>query len=387
MNISPFEFTTSEQIIFGAGQISRLGILASRYGERLLLVTGKAGLRWPGIMEDFENHNLLSSQFVVAKEPTISLVEEGVEQARRQNTQVVIAVGGGSVIDTGKAIAALLTNGGQPLDYLEVIGKGEKLDQPSAPFIAVPTTAGTGAEVTRNAVLASPENRVKVSLRSAYMLPTIALVDPELTYGLPPSITASSGLDALTQVLEPIVSNQADPLVDAICWDGLERGARALPRLQKEPDDKAARDDLALVSLYGGLALANSKLGAVHGIAGPFGGMFDAAHGAVCARLLPAVFLVNAQVLQQRQPDDELLGKFHRIARTLTGDPLAAIVDGADWLEVLVDRFEIPRLGSYGFTKSDYAALIEKSGRSSSMKGNAVKLRDDEITQILEMSR
>ncbi len=387
MSIPAFEFATSERILFGTGQISRLGQLASDYAERVLLVTGKAGVRWPAVMQDLVDHDLLLSQFVVDKEPTIAMVESGVNQARANHAELVIALGGGSVIDAGKAIAALLTNGGQPMDYLEVIGKGQKIDQPSAPFFAVPTTAGTGSEVTRNSVLASPEHRVKVSLRSIYMLPAIALVDPQLTYDLPLSITASSGLDALVQVLEPLVSNQPNPMVDAICWDGLERAAKALPRLRQDLGDKEARDDMALVSLYGGLALANSKLGAVHGIAGPFGGMFKAAHGAVCARLLPAVFQVNAATLQQRAQDESLLAKFQRIARVLTGEPEAGVEDGAVWLRELVKSFDIPMLGSYGFSPTDYPDLIEKSSRSSSMKGNAVSLTVDEITQILDLSR
>jgi alcohol dehydrogenase class IV len=179
-------------------------------------------------------------------------------------------------------------------------------------MIAVHITAGTGTEVTRNAVLASPEHRVKVSLRSIHMLPSVALVDSELTYKLPKDVTAGSGLDAFVQVLEPLVSNKPNPLVDAFCWDGLAAGASALTTLNRDLRNKEARDKISIVSLYGGLALANRKLGAVHGIAGPFGGMFDAPHGAVCTRLLPAVFQVNLQAIQERQPETPVLKRFER---------------------------------------------------------------------------
>src|SRR5208282_5705063 len=227
--------------------------------------------------------------------------------------------GGGSAIDAAKAIAAMLTNKGELLDYVEIIGRGKPLTQPSAPFIAVPTTAGTGSEVTRNAVLASPEHRVKVSLRSPLMLPRVAVVDPELTYALPPAITASTGLDALTQLIEPFVCARANPMVDALCIEGIRRAARSLREVVHQNPGKSAREDMALASLFGGIALANAGLGAVHGFAGPMGGMFAAPHGALCAALLPGVMAANVAALRRRQPGGEGLRRYDEIARLLTG--------------------------------------------------------------------
>ena len=217
----------------------------------------------------------------------MTLVRQGVELARREQCDLVIAFGGGSAIDAGKAIAALLANGGELTDYLEVIGKGQPLRHPSVPFIAVPTTAGTGSEVTRNAVLASAEHQVKVSMRSPLMLPRLAVVDPELTLELPPAVTASTGLDALTQLIEPYVSIRANPLTDGFCLEGLRRVSRSLRRAYHAGRDITAREDMSLASLLGGLALANAGLGVVHGFAAPVGGMFHAPHGAICAALLP----------------------------------------------------------------------------------------------------
>ncbi len=239
----------------------------------------------------------------------------------------MVACGGGSAIDAGKAIAALLGNGGDPLDYLEVVGRGQPLTKPSLPFVAIPTTAGTGSEVTRNAVLASPEHRVKASLRSPLMLPRAALVDPDLLRGLPPHVVAASGLDAFAQLVEPFLSVRANPLVDALCREGLARSARSLRRAFEGDSSEAVRVDLALASLFGGLALANAGLGAVHGFAAPVGGLFDAPHGAACAALLPAVLRVNLEALSRRRPESPALARYREIAAIVTGRPDADAED------------------------------------------------------------
>jgi len=364
-----------------------LGELAAPYGKRALLIVGRSGVRWPEILKNLNAHGVEITEFRGNEEPAIATVDAGVKAAREDSCDMVIGLGGGSVIDTAKAVAAILTNGGQPLDYLEVIGKGQKITKSCAPMIAVPTTAGTGSEVTRNAVLYSPEHQVKVSLRSIKMLPNVALVDPELTYGLPRGVTAASGLDAFTQVLEPLVSNKPSPLVDAFCWDGLAAGASALTTLNTDLMDKPAREKMSVVSLYGGMALANSKLGAVHGIAGPFGGMYDAPHGAICARLLPAVYKINARVIQMRQPDNPVLKRFECIAHIVTGNPKASMDEGAAWLQRLVEDFNIPKLDDYGMIDAQIAPLIEKSMNSSSMKGNPIQLTEAEIRDILDLAR
>ncbi len=324
--------------------------------------------------------------FTVSGEPTTETARQGTQQARQAGCDFVIGLGGGSVLDTGKAIAALLTNGGDPLDYLEVIGRGQPLTQPAAPYIAIPTTAGTGAEVTRNAVLGSPEHRVKVSLRSPLMLPRLALIDPDLTHTMPPSITASTGLDALTQVMEPYVSNKANPLTDALCLEGMRRAARSLRRAYENGADPSAREDMALASLFGGLALANAKLGAVHGFASPLGGMFDAPHGAVCAALLPHVLAVNVRALGERQPQSEFLQRYDKIAQLLTGHPNATAQDGVAWVQALCQDLQVPPLSTYGLTKADFPDLIAKAGRASSMGGNPIVLTPEELAEILDQA-
>ena len=250
--------------------------------------------------------------FAVPGEPTVGLVQAAVQTARAAGCDCVIAIGGGSTLDTGKAAGALLANPGDLLDYLEVVGKNQPLLRPGLPVIAIPTTAGTGAEVTKNAVLGVPEQKFKVSLRGAYLLPRVALVDPELTFSLPPAVTASTGLDALTQVIEPYVSKRANPLVDLWCREGIARAGRSLRRAYSEGSDPAAREDMAYTSLLGGLSLANAGLGAVHGFASPLGGEFNAPHGAICAALLAPAMKVNVRALGERAPAHPALERYRR---------------------------------------------------------------------------
>jgi alcohol dehydrogenase class IV len=378
-----FEFATATRIVFGAGVFASAGEYAAGMGERALVFTGVGFERAQPLVEMLEAANIVPTVFEVPGEPTVSSAQAGVELARASACDLVIGFGGGSAIDTGKAVSALFTNPGETLSYLEVVGDGMPLTVPPAPFIAIPTTAGTGAEVTRNAVLGVPEQRVKVSLRSPLMLPDLALVDPELTYSLPPYLTANTGLDALTQLIEPFVSIFANPLTDAICLEGIRHAAWSLPRAYAHGDDPEARQGMALASLFGGLALANAKLGAVHGFAGPFGGMFAAPHGAVCARLLPFVFDVNYRALSEREPHNPLLARFTEAARVLTGNIQATAGDGSKWLAGLCAEFQITPLSAYGFQESHFPDLIEKARHSSSMKGNPIKLTDAELAEIL----
>jgi alcohol dehydrogenase class IV len=297
---------------------------------------------------------------------------------------MVIGLGGGSVIDTGKAIAALVTNPGDVLDYLEVIGKGHPLINSPLPYIAIPTTAGTGSEVTRNAVIEAPEQNVKVSLRSPLMLPRLALVDPELTYDLPPAITASSGLDALTQLIEPFVSIKANPMTDAICREGMYHAARSLQRAYQDGGDNEARQSMSLASLFGGMALANATLGAVHGFAGPLGGMLHAPHGKVCARLLPLVMQANIAALESRQPEHPALSRYAELARILTGEATATALDGVIWTGELVERLGIPGLSDFGLRTTQFPEALEKTMKASSFKGNPIALNENELREILE---
>jgi alcohol dehydrogenase class IV len=379
-----FTFATATQIIFGAGSFERVGGLALGFGQHVLVVGGRDLGRLEPLLAKLRAQSLPFETYSVPGEPSVSLILEGLERTRIARADLVIAMGGGSVLDAGKAISALMTNPGEPLDYLEVVGKGQPLIDRAAPFIAIPTTSGTGSEVTSNAVLSVPEKQVKVSMRSPLMLPSIALVDPILTYSLPRDITASTGLDALTQCLEPFVSNQATPMTDGFCREGLKRAARSLKRVCDVPDDAEARADMSLASLMGGLALANAKLGAVHGFAGPLGGMINAAHGSLCASLLPHVVKANIEALRKRQANSDALARYDEVAKIITGNEKAKADDAVSWLQELCQGLEVPSLSVLGLTKDLIPDAVTKAQNASSMKGNPVVLSVDELTGILE---
>ena len=376
-----FEFATAACIRFGAGKAREVTEAAIAMGSRALVVTGASEASFERAIRLVKS--LIHLPLAIFGEPTIDAIRAGAAKAREANCDVVVAIGGGSAIDAGKALAAMLANPGDPLDYLEVIGRGQPLAYASIPFIAVPTTAGTGSEVTRNAVLASPQHRVKASLRSAGMLPRLAVVDPELTLDLPPVLTASTGLDALTQLIEPYVSSRATPLTDALCVDGIRRAARALPRAWAGGSDLEARTDMCLASLYGGMALANAGLGAVHGFAAPVGGMFPAPHGAVCAALLPHAMAVNIEALRRRDPGSRALSRYQEIAALLTGRSQATSEEGAAWVADLCRQFHIPSLRAYGAEKADVETLVEKAAHASSMKANPLRLTPEELREII----
>lgn len=379
-----FSFATAGEIVFGAGCVAQLGQLAKRYGDRVLLVAG-AGKAKPELVSNLLREAGMAVEiFVVDKEPDLDLVQNATQLARRQNSDCVVGFGGGSVLDTAKAVSAMLTNPGDLLDYLEVVGKGKQLSEKAKPYIAIPTTAGTGTEVTRNAVLQVPEQNVKVSLRSLLMIPAHALVDPELTFSMSPAVTASTGMDALTQVLEPYVSNAANPMTDLFCLEGLRNASQSILSAFQHGNDIVARSRMSWASLLGGLALANGKLGAVHGFAGPLGGMFDAPHGAVCARLLPGVVRVNIQALTEREPESPALARYSVVSQLLIGDKSATLEEGVAWLEELCQVLEIPGLRAYGLNEENLASVVAKARNASSMKGNPIELTDSEMLKILK---
>jgi alcohol dehydrogenase class IV len=378
-----FEFATATRIIFGEGTLKEAGSAAAEMGHKALVVSGLSERRVEPLIKVLADSGIQVILYQVSHEPTTDDIKRGVERANREECDLVIGFGGGSAIDGGKAIAALLTNPGDPLDYLEVVGLGRPMANPPVPYIAIPTTAGTGAEVTRNAVLRVPEKSVKVSLRNPMMLPRLALVDPELTYSLPKDVTASTGLDALTQLIESYVTFQSNPVTDGICREGLQRAGRSLQRAFERSDDRSARREMSLASLMGGLALANAKLGAVHGFAGPLGGMFPAPHGAICARLLPFVMETNVQALEERATEDTALVRYDEVARILTGKRDARAREGVAWVQSLCALLDVPGLSSYGLAREHFPQVIEKSARASSMKGNPIKLTEQEMEKIL----
>ncbi len=379
-----FEFITSDRIVFGIGAVEKTRSIAKKFGNHALLVFGGGSVPLEKIATLLDDAGISYTLFQVEKEPEVQTVQSGLSSAISSNCDFVIGYGGGSVLDTGKAISALMTNNGDILDYLEVIGGGKKIENPAAPMIAIPTTAGTGTEVTRNAVISSPEHNVKVSMRSPLMIPTVALIDPELTITMPPSVTASTGMDALTQVIEGYVSNKANPMTDALAIEGIKRGSRSLLQAYLNGNDLSARTDIALTSLFGGLVLGNSGLGAVHGFAGPIGGMFHAPHGAICASLLPYVMKYNAIELSKLDGYQHIQSKFRHIAKWVTRDSSARIEDGIEWIKDLADQLQIPGLREVGIKQTDFDRIIEKSKAASSMKKNPITLSESTLLAILK---
>jgi alcohol dehydrogenase class IV len=344
--IAHFDFATAGQIVFGNGRRAEAVAAVRALGRTPLLVTGAHPERaaWFGGAETLS----------AAGEPTIDDARSGASLARQSGCDVIVAIGGGSAIDLAKAVAALAANSGDVLDYLEVVGRGRPFESDPLPVVAVPTTAGTGSEVTRNAVLGSPEHGVKASLRHVKLLPRVAVVDPELAAGLSRDLTAWTGLDALTQLIEPAVSRRANPLTSALCREAIPRAVGALHALAASLDNAEARAEMAFASLCGGIALANAGLGAVHGFAAPIGGMFGAPHGAVCARLLPLVIEANQR--------------------------------GLEWLDDardLVAAFSVPGLAHWGVRVADIPVLVERAKNASSMKANPVALEDSQLREIL----
>ena len=380
-----FELATAARILFGAGKINDLPAIARGFGRRTLLVTGRDSLRAASFKQALEGAGVSCRTFSVPGEPTLPIVRDGV-LACRDGCEFVISFGGGSVIDAGKAIAALTPNSGEPLDYLEVIGKGQQLQNPLLPFIAVPTTAGTGSEVTRNAVLGSPEHGLKASLRHPAMLARVAVVDPELTSNLPPHLTANTGLDALTQLIEPFVSCRANALVDLFCREGIKQVASSLLTAYENGGDRHARESMAFASLLGGLSLASAGLGVVHGMASPLGGMLSAPHGAICAALLPQAMAMNIRALRERAPDRPALAKYEEAARILTGNREARAEDATQWIVELCTRLAVGSLGDLGLHRDQIPVLVENAQKTSSMTANPLPLTEAEIAEIAERS-
>lgn len=377
----PFEFATTRRIIFGSGVSKRLPEIAREFGSRALLVTGKSPERVRSIVESLCGAGIAVEVISIPFEPELAELSDHIYAWRPKACDFVIAIGGGSAIDAGKALAIMLNNPGELLDYLEVIGRGKPFPNASKPFIAVPTTAGTGAEVTRNAVIASAQHKVKASLRSPGMLPSVAVIDPDLARGLPADVAAATGLDALTQLIEPYVCSRANPFVDALCEDGIARVARSLKRSVQDPTPES-RADMALAAMYSGMALTNAGLGAVHGLAGCIGGAFAAPHGAVCAALLPHVTAENLASLQA-VGNTHAVQRYARVADIMSGGSRAQTVDCPALLAELVAELRIPSLASMGVRPEHVKWLAAQSLQASSMKANPFPLSQAQLESIL----
>jgi alcohol dehydrogenase class IV len=380
------DFSTSNRIIFHPGSIKGITELLLEFGDKVLIISGSRSNRIANLEKFLDPSKISYQVFQTSGEPTILSVKDGIRKARELNIDALIAIGGGSVIDTGKAISTMLTNPGELEDYLEVVGQAKPILHRAKPLIAIPTTAGTGSEVTRNAVIKVPSKKVKVSLRGRKIIPEVALIDPNLTLDTPSEITASTGMDALSQVIEPYISIKGNPFVDLICEDAIKKASDSLLNAFKTSDDLLSRENMCWVSLFGGIALANAGLGAVHGFAGVIGGMHDIPHGVICARLLPSVLEMNINAISERQPSNPILEKFRTITKFLTHSEKSEIIDGVRWLETLCEEMKIPHLGELGVEINEFPEIIQNAKFSSSMKGNPIELTTKELFRVLEKS-
>jgi alcohol dehydrogenase class IV len=382
--MTAFALTVPGDVRFGAGRVAEAAdaVLAAADGHAVLLVTGSSDRHAAPLRKRLAGADVATVR--VVGEPSVEAVQAAVAQARRAGVRAVLGIGGGSVLDTAKAVAALVNNG-EPLDHLEVVGRGLPLDGAVLPWIAVPTTAGTGSEVTRNAVLTA--GRAKVSLRSPAMLARAAIVDPDLLQGLPRAPLVHGGLDALVQLIEPLVSHRANPVTDALARQGLAASLRALPRAAADgTDDPDVREELALASLLGGICLANAGLGAVHGLAGVAGGMLGAPHGVLCAAFLPSVLKADLTALR-RAPDPVVQARMDALGPLITRDPAVGAEQAVAALGELVRSLEVPRLSDLGLEESDVEELVEGALVASSTQANPLPLTREELTAAVLASR
>jgi alcohol dehydrogenase class IV len=381
-----FELYLPNRVIFDCGSRSQIPTVVQSFGKRVLIIHSNSHPLIPSIIKEIEASSLEVVRIGISGEPTTKSISALLEKTRDIPFDCVLGIGGGSSVDSAKAISALLTNPGEITDYLEVVGKNLPIQNPPIPYIAVPTTSGTGSEATKNAVLSVPESKIKVSLRSPLMIPSVAIIDPELTVSMPASITASTGMDAIIQLIEPFLSIKSNSFTDGLCREGLKEAAESIRKAYFAPDDLSGRIGMCFASLCGGIALANSGLGAVHGFAGVIGGMYPVPHGMVCASLLAGVIRTNLSALSVRKPDDPVLPKCKEVAAILTGSDKALGTDIIGWASDLCGELGIMRLSDFGISRSDFGVLCEKAALSSSMKGNPIQLTSDELLEILEFS-
>lgn len=381
-----FELFPIPRILFGAGELRRLPELTPSLGTHALVVyNGKSLDR---LQQVLQTTTLSTTPLRQSGEPTAQQVDAATDLARSAGCDCLIGLGGGSAIDAAKAVAGLLTNGGQAVHYMEVVGQGRKIMKVAAPWLAIPTTAGTGAEVTRNAVIGLPDKKFKASIRSEHLLPRAVLVDPELALEVPPQVTASSGMDALCQLIESYTSTNANPLTDILVQAAISRAVDALPRIFRDGHDLDARANMALAALYSGIALTNAGLGAVHGFAAPLGANFPIPHGTICAALLPHVLRQNIEEAR-RNAVHRALARYYRLGRVLVmaGTTIPGMDIGADYCvpftQQLVHDLQIPPLNTFGLTESHIPDMVTLARKSSSMRYNPVTLSDEALSTAL----
>lgn len=374
--MQPFGFATAGTIRFGRGVLAEAAPFAATRARRVVLLRSASVVQADALVRALcQSGDVL--ELTAKGEPDLPAIEANLARARPFAPDMVIAIGGGAIIDHGKALAALIPAPHGAMRYLEVVGEGQPLDSAPLPLIAIPTTAGTGAEVTRNAVIQVPEAARKVSLRDPRMYPTLALIDPDLCLSCPKPVTLASGLDAITQVIEPFLCSRANPMTDALCRDAIPRGLSALRRLM-DHGDVGAWDDICLTSVSGGIALANAGLGAVHGFAGVIGGQTGAAHGAICGALLPAVLEENQRALD---PESATAARFDWVLDQIARSH-GSLRDFQTWCR----DHGLLRLQDLGVTPDSHAQIACEAQMSSSYKANPVDLDSPALIRILAAS-
>jgi alcohol dehydrogenase class IV len=389
-----FDFSVARlpRIEFGPGRINHLPALAQQYGSRVLLITGSRSFRstrhWGDLQIGFHDRDMSWADLRVEGEPSPELVDAAVANFKRERIDVVIGIGGGSTLDAAKAIAGLLMPGNSVRDHLEGVGPELPYKGPSTPFIAVPTTAGTGSEATKNAVLSvHGENGFKKSFRDDKLVAEIALVDPVLLASCPAEIIAANGMDAFTQLLESYVSSKANRFTDALAWSGMKAVRNSLLAWHKKgAQAKDAQAGMAYAALMSGISLAQVGLGSVHGLASPLGAFFPIPHGVVCGSLVAEATRVNTQALKDRDSKSHALTKYAQVGRLLARDgnlnDETALTKLLEVLEKWTEELKLPRLSKYGIDKDDFPRIVANS-RGSSMKTNPIVLTDSEIGSIL----
>lgn len=378
--LGTFSLVTPTEIVFGRGHIAQLNDRATKLGSRALIVHGRSPGRLADVFESLQAVDIVQT-LSVGKEPDLNTLTVAIEAGKALGIDLVLGIGGGSVMDSAKVLAAMLPSQTELMSHLEVVGSGLPLSANRLPLILVPTTSGTGAEVTRNAVIDIPEAKRKVSLRDNQLLPDLALVDPALTDNCPRLVSLHSGLDAITQVIEPYLSSRANLFTDMLCKEAIPKGLLVLKQLM-EAESKEARDALAQVSLFGGLALANSGLGVVHGLAGPLGGLCGAPHGAICGALLPAGIAANRDSVidpEQKARIDQVIGWIADVFETSRDQALPRF---REWIA----QSGLPGLASIGVTEEHVSAASQAAASSSSMKANPVVLPTATIERVLRQS-
>ncbi|WGW01519.1 iron-containing alcohol dehydrogenase [Vibrio sp. YMD68] len=377
-----FQFMTSTRIIFGEGALQSSLSVLNQYGYSVLLVTGKDQSRSDILISYLKAQNMRYQHVSILGEPNITMVEETSVVGRKFKPDMVVSIGGGSVIDMGKALAAIIPNQGDVYDYVEVVGRSVPLKTKPLPFIAIPTTASSGSEVTRNAVLRSGQDKVKVSLRSPDMLADVAIVDPTLTYGTDVHTSARGAMDAFTHLMEAYVCGDPNPLTDMVCEEGLRKLSHSVIAACRR-DDYTARADLSFAAMLGGMAMTNAKLGAAHGLAAALGGKLNAPHSVITSRLAPYVMKENIEAAKDAGRKD-VLKRYIRLAQLVTGRTNVHVEDGVLWVQMMLDKLELPVLSEYGVCSTSFDKVAEDALMSVAIKGNPLPLTKERLVYILD---